>query len=138
MGILDLHRSNLLVTARHRFEQTLANKTSANDLKTFVQKTGAKPYGPAMLNVSQLRSFLGSQGEVAMFDIPWMPVYFSTTILIKMPEFLSPDLNTDPNSSFGFFAAQIRLNDKDQDKLAALGLALLPGVQANVLIATGE
>lgn len=84
MGILDLFRSRLLIAVGHRFEQSLGSTAFANDLQSAALKTAETPEGTVMKDVRQLRSFLGSQGVVAFFDLPWMPVYLGIVFMLHV------------------------------------------------------
>jgi PrtD family type I secretion system ABC transporter len=74
-GILDVIRSQILVRIGARFDQELAPLAHqvAIDMPRFGFST------PEALergrDVDTIRYFLSSQGPIALFDLPWMPVY---------------------------------------------------------------
>lgn len=78
--------------------------------------------------------YVGQDAEIVItaFD-PRNTPRFNGTL-----EFVSADLNTDPNTGLGYFGARISLKEEDLGKLDDLNLAMLPGMQAEVYIATGE
>ena len=74
-GVFDVLRSQILVRVGGRLDRQiapLAHRTVV-DMPRFGYSTAeALERGR---DVDTLRSFLGSQGPVALFDIPWMPVF---------------------------------------------------------------
>lgn len=74
-GIFDVIRSQLLVRMGARFDRMLApiaHRVSV-DMPRFGFSTGeALERGR---DVDTIRTFMGSQGPVALFDLPWVPLY---------------------------------------------------------------
>ncbi|MCP8887337.1 type I secretion system permease/ATPase [Devosia ureilytica] len=74
-GLFDIVRSQLLVRIGARFDRLLApiaHRVSV-DMPRFGFSTGeALERGR---DVDTIRSFMGSQGPVALFDLPWVPLY---------------------------------------------------------------
>jgi PrtD family type I secretion system ABC transporter len=74
-GVFDVIRSQLLVRMGARFDRILApiaHRVSV-DMPRFGFSTGeALERGR---DVDTIRSFMGSQGPVALFDMPWVPLY---------------------------------------------------------------
>nr|WP_246132892.1 type I secretion system permease/ATPase [Devosia ginsengisoli] len=74
-GVFDIIRSQLLVRIGARFDRLLApiaHRVSV-DMPRFGFSTGeALERGR---DVDTIRSFMGSQGPVALFDLPWVPLY---------------------------------------------------------------
>jgi PrtD family type I secretion system ABC transporter len=74
-GVFDVIRSQLLVRIGARFDRMLApiaHRVSV-DMPRFGFSTGeALERGR---DVDTIRSFMGSQGPMALFDLPWVPVY---------------------------------------------------------------
>jgi PrtD family type I secretion system ABC transporter len=74
-GVFDIIRSQLLVRIGARFDRMLApiaHRVSV-DMPRFGFSTGeALERGR---DVDTIRSFMGSQGPVALFDLPWVPLY---------------------------------------------------------------
>lgn len=74
-GLLDVSRSQILVRLGARFDQKLAPLAHqvVIDMPRFGFSTAeANERGR---DVDTLRSFLGGQGPMALFDLPWMPLY---------------------------------------------------------------
>ena len=74
-GILDVSRSQILVRLGARFDQKLAPLAHkvVIDMPRFGFSTAeANERGR---DVDTLRGFLGGQGPIALFDLPWMPLY---------------------------------------------------------------
>jgi PrtD family type I secretion system ABC transporter len=74
-GVFDVIRSQLLVRIGARFDRILApiaHRVSV-DMPRFGFSTGeALERGR---DVDTIRGFMGSQGPMALFDLPWVPVY---------------------------------------------------------------
>lgn len=74
-GVFDVIRSQLLVRIGARFDRMLApiaHRVSV-DMPRFGFSTGeALERGR---DVDTIRTFMGSQGPVALFDLPWVPLY---------------------------------------------------------------
>jgi PrtD family type I secretion system ABC transporter len=74
-GVFDVIRSQLLVRIGARFDRILApiaHRVSV-DMPRFGFSTGeALERGR---DVDTIRTFMGSQGPVALFDMPWVPLY---------------------------------------------------------------
>jgi len=74
-GVLDVIRSRILV----RVAATLDERLSARVYDIVVQlplRTRAQGDGLAPLrDLDQIRSFLVTTGPLALFDLPWMPIY---------------------------------------------------------------
>src|SRR3954447_9815706 len=74
-GVLDVIRSRVMV----RVAATLDERLSAKVFDIVVQlplRTRAQGDGLAPLrDLDQIRSFLVSTGPLALFDLPWMPIY---------------------------------------------------------------
>lgn len=74
-GVFDVIRSQLLVRMGARFDRMLApiaHRVSV-DMPRFGFSTGeALERGR---DVDTIRTFMGSQGPVALFDLPWVPLY---------------------------------------------------------------
>lgn len=76
-GVLDVLRSQILLRLGARLDHQLAPLAHrvAIDMPRFgFSTTEAAERGR---DVDTLRSFLGSQGPVALFDLPWMPLYLA-------------------------------------------------------------
>lgn len=74
-GILDVLRSQILVRMGARVDlqlAPLAHKVTIDMPRFGFSTTEAMERGR---DVDTLRQFLGGQGPIALFDLPWMPVY---------------------------------------------------------------
>jgi PrtD family type I secretion system ABC transporter len=74
-GMLDISRSQILVRIGAKFDQRLAplSHKVAIDMPRYGFSTSeANERGR---DVDTLRQFFGGQGPVALFDLPWMPLY---------------------------------------------------------------
>lgn len=81
-GVLDVLRSQILVRMGARVDQQLAplaHKVTIDMPRFGFTTTEAIERGR---DVDTLRSFLGGQGPVALFDLPWMPIYLAFCYLL--------------------------------------------------------
>lgn len=81
-GVLDLIRSRLLVAVSVKLDRNL--RDIAFELMSTVRLRRG-PEGNAqqpVRDLDQLRQFLSGQGPVAIFDLPWMPLYLCVLFLI--------------------------------------------------------
>jgi PrtD family type I secretion system ABC transporter len=74
-GLLDVSRSQILVRTGARLDHQLAPLAHkvAIDMPRFGFSTAESTERGR--DVDTLRHFLGGQGPVALFDLPWMPIY---------------------------------------------------------------
>ena len=77
MGLIDLIRGRMLV----RIGASLDESLSARVYETIVRlplKTGSRSDGLQPLrDLDNVRSFLSGMGPVALFDLPWLPLYIA-------------------------------------------------------------
>jgi PrtD family type I secretion system ABC transporter len=81
-GIFDILRSQILVRLGARYDRQLAPLAHSVviDMPRFGYSTSeALERGR---DVDTIRTFLGSQGPVALFDLPWMPLYLIFVYLL--------------------------------------------------------
>lgn len=81
-GILDVVRSQILVRLGARLDVTLAplaHKVAIDMPRFGYSTTAAMERGR---DVDTLRQFFGGQGPVALFDLPWLPIYFLFVYLL--------------------------------------------------------
>lgn len=71
LALLELVRSRILVRASARLESHLAPTI----LKAVLQATRTPGAGAAMRNFDSLRQTLSGSGMLALFDLPWTPIY---------------------------------------------------------------
>ena len=84
-GILDLIRGRILVRIGGALDETLSGRVYDTMLKLPMligpQKDGLQP----LRDLDSLRSFLSGPGPIALYDLPWMPVFIAET-LTKLSE----------------------------------------------------
>lgn len=81
-GIFDILRSQILIRLGARLDQQLAPlaHTVAIEMPRYGYSTSeAMERGR---DVDTLRAFLSSQGPIALFDLPWMPIYLAFVWLL--------------------------------------------------------
>ena len=80
-GILDLIRSRILVRIGASLDESLSRRVYDAvirfPLKARAGGDGLQP----MRDLDQVRSFLASGGPIALFDLPWMPLYLGLCFL---------------------------------------------------------
>lgn len=81
MYVLDTVRSRMLTRVGHRLDAQLSGVafSSAVVLPTIIGRRGenTEPVG----DLNQFRQFLSGTGPVALFDLPWMPIYLALVFL---------------------------------------------------------
>jgi ATP-binding cassette subfamily C protein PrsD len=74
-GILDLIRARILVRIGSALDETLSGRVYDTILKLPLligfQKDGLQP----LRDLDSVRSFLSGFGPVALYDLPWLPIY---------------------------------------------------------------
>lgn len=141
-GVFDIVRSQLLVRIGARFDRILApiaHRVSV-DMPRFGFSTGeALERGR---DVDTIRTFMGSQGPVALFDLPWVPVYilfvyflhpvlgaltlggaFVLTLLTVWTELKSRKLAASAQQAYLARNAIADSNARNADILKAMGFA---------------
>jgi PrtD family type I secretion system ABC transporter len=141
-GVFDIVRSQLLVRIGARFDRMLApiaHRVSV-DMPRFGFSTGeALERGR---DVDTIRTFMGSQGPVALFDLPWVPLYilfvyflhpvlgaltlggaFVLTLLTIWTELKSRKLAAAAQQAFLTRNAVADSNARNADILKAMGFA---------------
>ncbi|MEM7747106.1 MAG: ABC transporter transmembrane domain-containing protein, partial [Pseudomonadota bacterium] len=80
MGLLDFIRSRLLVRIGLRFDRMLAGQAFASAIR--VSAGGDQEHrGQLYKDVQHIRQFVSGAGTVAIFDMPWAPIYFCVIAL---------------------------------------------------------
>lgn len=77
MGIVDVMRSRVLVSVGHRFDQSLGAIALRSDLSAPLRLGAQADTQDALGSVAQLRNFLGGPAIIALFDMPWIPIYLA-------------------------------------------------------------
>jgi len=81
-GALDAFRSRMLARIGAKFDELLANRVF-HTLTTFSLlgvRSGVTTQG--IRDLDQVRSFLSGAGPTALFDFPWMPLFFIACFLL--------------------------------------------------------
>lgn len=82
LGIIEWVRARVLNRIGQRFEEQLGRHTLdavlSLPLKTQSQEASASP----RRDLDQMRQFMSGPGPVAIFDMPWMPVYLAVVFLL--------------------------------------------------------
>src|ERR1700693_3611185 len=80
-GIIDMIRSRILVRVGTSLDEALSMRVY-NAIIRLPLKVGGKGDGAQPIrDLDSVRSFLSGIGPVAMFDLPWMPVYLAICFL---------------------------------------------------------
>ena len=76
-GVLDILRGQALVRLGIRADQLASPIAHSALLKLPLYGSSTTDATRPVRDVEAIRSFLGSQGPVAIFDLPWMPLYLA-------------------------------------------------------------
>ncbi len=76
-GLLDVLRSQVLVRLGLRLDQKWSPLAHEALLGLSLAGAGSSTAKKPVRDVETVRSFLGSQGPIAIFDLPWMPMYIA-------------------------------------------------------------
>ena len=75
LGILDLIRSRILVRIGASLDESISERVY-DALVRLPLKAGNRGEGlQSLRDLDSLRSFLSGMGPVALFDLPWIPLY---------------------------------------------------------------
>ena len=75
LGILDLIRSRILVRVGASLDQSISERVY-NSLVRLPLKAGNRGDGlQSLRDLDNVRSFLSGMGPIALFDLPWIPLY---------------------------------------------------------------
>jgi len=81
MGSLEWVRSQLLVRVSARLEIVLNERLFGATFKQALYSGGAKESSQPLDDLAGLRQFLTSNGLIAFFDAPWMPIYIAVMFM---------------------------------------------------------
>ena len=81
-GVIDAIRSRILVRVGHSLDEAMSlacvtTLSSGCRLKSAAKETATQP----IRDLDTVRGFLSGLGPVALFDLPWMPVYLAICFL---------------------------------------------------------
>lgn len=81
MALFDVLRARILARVGMAVEETLAVRVYAALVRLPDRLKGKSDSLSALRDLDQLRSFVGSTGLPALFDLPWIPVYLAICFL---------------------------------------------------------
>ena len=141
-GLLDVLRSQVLGRLGLRLDQRWSPLAHQALLGLSLSGAGATTAKKPVRDVETVRSFLGSQGPVAIFDLPWMPLYIAfvfalhpwlgllstvgvvvLTLFTLTTELLSRGLNKELVKANSVRAAIVDGNAQNAEVLRAMGFA---------------
>ncbi len=105
MALLDVRRSRLIVSGAVVLERIAGPRVLAKMLDEAARPSGAENVH-AMRDLATLRAFLTGPGLIALFDIPWLPVYILVIFLFD------PLLGAVAMAGTIILLAVARLNEK--------------------------
>jgi ATP-binding cassette subfamily C protein len=80
-GVIDMIRSRILVRVGNSLEEALSTRVY-NAIIRLPLKLGARSDGAQPIrDLDTVRTFLSGIGPVALFDLPWMPIYLAICFL---------------------------------------------------------
>ncbi len=141
-GVLDVSRSQILVRLGAKLDEQLAplaHKVTIDMPRFGFSSAEASERGR---DVDTLRQFMGSQGPVALFDLPWMPLYLIfvwylhpwlgmltaggallLTMLTILAEFLTRDKANASQRAATARAAMADAHTRNAEAIRAMGFA---------------
>jgi PrtD family type I secretion system ABC transporter len=141
LGILDMIRGRILVRIGANLDESLNARVFETvarlPLKVGLRNEGLQP----LRDLDSVRAFLSGLGPVAMFDLPWLPIYIAIcfafhpligmtalggAIILVLLTLLTESLTRAPVSeAAGFAAARINLAEasrRNAEALVAMGM----------------
>lgn len=82
LGVLELIRTRVLTRIGRRVEEQLGDTTFAAVLALPLRSGRNEAGGQPLRDLDQLRQFMGGPGPVAIFDLPWLPVYLAIVFIL--------------------------------------------------------
>lgn len=80
-GAIDLVRSRMLARVGRAQEEALGRRVFEAVMRLPLKMQGGGQGLQPLRDLDQLRAFLSSGGPVALFDLPWMPLYLGVCFL---------------------------------------------------------
>jgi ATP-binding cassette subfamily C protein len=74
-GVLDLIRMRIMSRVGSRIERTLRERVFASVLDSPLRTRRGNDGSQSIRDLDQIRMFLSGQGPIALFDLPWLPLY---------------------------------------------------------------
>lgn len=81
-GLLDFIRARLLSRIGMRFDRLVSARIFALLHDRTARRQSSDPSLQPIRDLDQLRGFLSGSGPVALFDVPWMPLYLAVIYLL--------------------------------------------------------
>lgn len=81
-GVLDAIRIKMLARIGARFDRMVSERAFAASQKLPLMGAGAEQSMQPIRDLDQIRGFLASLGPTALFDMPWMPIFFVVCFLL--------------------------------------------------------
>jgi ATP-binding cassette subfamily C protein len=80
-GVIDAIRSRILVRVGHSLDEAMSSRVY-DAIVRLPLKIGGKSEGTQPIrDLDTVRGFLSGAGPVALFDLPWMPIYLAICFL---------------------------------------------------------
>ena len=77
LGVLDAVRSRILARIGGELDETLSGRVYDTLVRVPLRVGGRSEGTQPLRDLDALRSYLSSLGPVALFDLPWMPLYLA-------------------------------------------------------------
>ena len=84
LGILELIRTRVLTRIGRRVEEQLGEATFGSVLAMPLKGGRSEAASQPLRDLDQLRQFLSGPGPVAIFDLPWLPVYLGIIFIFHL------------------------------------------------------
>lgn len=81
-GVLDLFRSRIMSRVGFRLDRLLRGRSLSTVLLLPLRLPAATAGLQPIRDLEQIRSFASGAGPIALFDLPWLPVYLALVFLL--------------------------------------------------------
>lgn len=75
LGLFEVIRARILLRLGEKLDQDIGKSAFAAALDIPLKAPGEKNRVAPVRDLDQVRQFLGGQGPIAIFDVPWLPLY---------------------------------------------------------------
>lgn len=81
LGVLEMMRAKILLQIGRRLDEQLSDPTFSTVLTLPLNMPKGDAVSQPLRDLDQIRTFLSGSGPIAIFDLPWMPLYIGILYL---------------------------------------------------------
>jgi PrtD family type I secretion system ABC transporter len=82
LGMIDMIRGRLLTRVGHSIDESIGARIYDTVVRLPLKLGGLNDGMQPLRDIDQVRSFLSSVGPLALFDLPWMPLYLGIGFIL--------------------------------------------------------